>query len=253
MKVANFENMIIGLYDFIILLKQTIAGLKSIKGNWDDTVKEMYLVGTKSFLLVLMGGVFSGVILAIETGHQLKIFGATALISRTVSLGMVRELGPIVTGLLLASRTGAKNASELGAMKLSDQIDALKAFGADPINRLVVTRTVAATLMFLPLTLIADVAGILGGMLIANQTFYVDINSFWNTAVDVLEMKDLFVGFIKPLFYGFFVASISCFFGLNTLGGTAGLGKNTINAVVLASVTILVLDFIFTKIVWEVL
>ncbi len=166
---------------------------------------------------------------------------------------MVRELGPVVTGLLLAARTGAKNASELGAMQLSDQIDALRAFGADPIRRLVVVRTIAATIMFLPLTLIADFAGILGGMLVANQTFHVDMNSFWNTAIDVLEMKDLFVGFAKPLFYGFFVGSMCCYFGLKTKGGTAGLGKNTINAVVFTSVTILVLDFIFTKIVWEVL
>lgn len=251
--MSRFKNMIIHLQDYTLLLKNIVVNLGAVKENWDDTIQEMYLVGTKSFLLVLLGGIFSGVILAIETGHQLKIFGATAFISRTVSLGMVRELGPVVTGLLLAARTGAKNASELGAMQLSDQIDALRAFGADPIRRLVVVRTVAATIMFLPLTLIADIAGILGGMLIANQTFHVEMNSFWNTAIDVLEMKDLFVGFMKPLFYGFFVASMSCYFGLTTKGGTAGLGKNTINAVVFTSVTILVLDFIFTKIVWEVL
>jgi phospholipid/cholesterol/gamma-HCH transport system permease protein len=251
--VSRFKNIIIHLQDQTLLLKNIVVNLGAVKEHWDDTIQEMYLVGTKSLLLVFLGGIFSGVILAIETGHQLKIFGATALISRTVSLGMVRELGPVVTGLLLAARTGAKNASELGAMQLSDQIDALRAFGADPIRRLVVVRTIAATLMFLPLTLIADIAGILGGMLVANQTFHVDMNSFWNTAISVLEMKDLFVGFIKPLFYGFFVGSMSCYFGLKTKGGTAGLGKNTVNAVVFTSVTILILDFIFTKIVWEVL
>ncbi|MCZ7603165.1 MAG: ABC transporter permease [Melioribacteraceae bacterium] len=251
--MSRFKNIIIHLQDQTLLLKNIVVNLGAVKEHWDDTIQEMYLVGTKSLLLVFLGGIFSGVILAIETGHQLKIFGATALISRTVSLGMVRELGPVVTGLLLAARTGAKNASELGAMQLSDQIDALRAFGADPIRRLVVVRTIAATLMFLPLTLIADIAGILGGMLVANQTFHVDMNSFWNTAISVLEMKDLFVGFIKPLFYGFFVGSMSCYFGLKTKGGTAGLGKNTVNAVVFTSVTILILDFIFTKIVWEVL
>lgn len=251
--MSRFKNIIIHLQDQTLLLKNIVVNLGAVKEHWDDTIQEMYLVGTKSLLLVFLGGIFSGVILAIETGHQLKIFGATALISRTVSLGMVRELGPVVTGLLLAARTGAKNASELGAMQLSDQIDALRAFGSDPIRRLVVVRTIAATLMFLPLTLIADIAGILGGMLVANQTFHVDMNSFWNTAISVLEMKDLFVGFIKPLFYGFFVGSMSCYFGLKTKGGTAGLGKNTVNAVVFTSVTILILDFIFTKIVWEVL
>lgn len=217
--MSRFKNIIIHLQDQTLLLKNIVVNLGAVKEHWDDTIQEMYLVGTKSLLLVFLGGIFSGVILAIETGHQLKIFGATALISRTVSLGMVRELGPVVTGLLLAARTGAKNASELGAMQLSDQIDALRAFGADPIRRLVVVRTIAATLMFLPLTLIADIAGILGGMLVANQTFHVDMNSFWNTAISVLEMKDLFVGFIKPLFYGFFVGSMSCYFGLKTKGG----------------------------------
>ena len=170
-----------------------------------------------------------------------------------MSLGMVRELGPIITGLLLAARTGAKNASELGAMQLSDQIDALNAFGVDPIQKLVIPRTVAALLIFLPLTLIADITGILGGMLVANQTFHVDFSSFWNTAIGALKMKDLLVGFLKPFFFAFFISTISCYLGLTTKGGTSGLGKNTINAVVSTSVIVLIIDFIFTKIVWEVL
>jgi phospholipid/cholesterol/gamma-HCH transport system permease protein len=245
--------MIYELQEFSILIKDFFVHIGSVKDNWNETVQEMYLIGTKSFFLIFLGGLFTGVILAIETGHQLETFGATAWIAKTVSLGMVREIGPIIAGLLLAARTGAKNTSELGAMQLSEQIDALKAFGANPIEKLVVPRTVAALIMFLPLILVADLVGIVGGMLVSNQTFNSDINVFWATAISSLKMKDLFVGFIKPIFFGFFIATISCYFGLTTKGGTNGLGKNTINAVVYSSALILVIDFIFTKVVWELL
>jgi phospholipid/cholesterol/gamma-HCH transport system permease protein len=245
--------MIEWLQEFTFLNRDVFTHIGSIKDNWSETVQEMYLIGTKSILLILLGGLFTGVILTIETGHQLEVFGATAWIAKTVSLGMVRELGPVITGLLLAARTGAKNTSEIGAMQLSEQIDALKAFGADPIEKLVIPRTIAALIMFLPLTLVADIVGIVGGMIVSNQTFNSDINTFWNTAVTSLQMKDLFVGFLKPFFFGYFIATISCFFGLATRGGTAGLGKNTINAVVYSSALILVIDFIFTKVVWELL
>lgn len=245
--------MIEWLQEFTFLNRDVFAHIGSIKDNWSETVQEMYLIGTKSIFLIFLGGLFTGVILTIETGHQLEVFGATAWIAKTVSLGMVRELGPVITGLLLAARTGAKNTSEIGAMQLSEQIDALKAFGADPIEKLVIPRTIAALIMFLPLTLVADIVGIVGGMIVSNQTFNSDINTFWNTAVISLKMKDLFVGFLKPFFFAYFIATISCYFGLTTRGGTAGLGKNTINAVVYSSALILVIDFIFTKVVWELL
>lgn len=245
--------MILSFGEYGIIVSDLLAGIRFIRENWDETLTEMYLLGTKAIPLVLLGGLFTGVILAIETGHQLKIFGATSLISRTVSLGMVRELGPVVTGLLLAARTGAKNSSEIGAMKLSDQIDALTAFGFNPVHKLILPRTAAAIIMFLPLTLIADITGILGGMLIANQTFQIETALFWDTAINALKVRDLLVGFAKPFFFAFFISTISCYFGLRTTGGTSGLGKNTISAVVNSSIVILVIDFIFTKIVWEVL
>ncbi|AFN74496.1 permease putative [Melioribacter roseus P3M-2] len=251
--MTRFQNMIAGLQEYSLLVRDIIIGFSKIKENWNETIQEMYLIGTKSFYLIFLGGLFTGVILAIETGHQLETFGATSWIAKTVSLGMVRELGPVITGLLLAARTGAKNTSELGAMQLSEQIDALRAFGVSPVEKLVIPRTAAALAMFLPLTLIADLVGIVGGMLVSNQTFNSDLNTFWHTAVISLKMKDLFVGFLKPFFFGFFIATISSYYGLTTKGGTTGLGKNTINAVVYSSAIILVLDFVFTKVVWELL
>ena len=226
-------------------------GIPSIYRYKHDTLQEMYWIGARAFGLVFFGGLFTGIILAIETGHQLDAFGAKTLVGRTVALGMIRELGPVIIGLLLAARTGAKNASELGAMQLSEQIDALRAFGTNPTQKLVLPRTVAAVIMFLPLTLIADMVGIIGGMVVTKLSLQVDTSFFWHSAINSLGWKDIVVGFSKPIFFGFFISTISSYFGFTTKGGTSGLGKNTINAVVLSSLIVIILDFIFAKIIWE--
>jgi phospholipid/cholesterol/gamma-HCH transport system permease protein len=236
-------------YAFLVtdLFRSFFANLKYLQ----DSFKEMYWIGAKAFRLIFLGGLFVGIILAIETGHQLDLFGAKTLVGRTVALGMVRELGPVITGLLLAARTGAKNASEIGAMQLSEQIDALRAFGTSPIQKLVFPRTLAALVMFLPLTLIADMVGIVGGMIVTKLSLGVDTSFFWHSAINSLRIKDIVVGFAKPIFFGFFISTISCYYGFSTTGGTTGLGRNTINAVVMSSMVVLIIDFIFTKVIWE--
>jgi len=249
----TFKKKILALQEYSLMLKDLFLSIKFINKCKRDAINEMYLVGSQAFLLVLLGGAFVGIILALETGYQLDLFGAKTLVGRTVSLGMVRELGPTITGLLLAARTGAKNASELGAMQISEQIDALRAFGTNPVLKLVMPRTIAAMVMFLPLTAIADMSGILSGMVVTKLSLHVDTSFFWNSAISALLIKDIFVGFTKPILFAFFIATISCFYGFNTRGGTSALGKNTINAVVVSSLTVLVLDFILTKIVWELL
>lgn len=249
----SFKNFLLHVNDFSSLLVEIIKNLPTVRKNHKDTLKEMYVIGTQALLLAMLGGLFSGVILAIESGHSVEQFGATMLISRTVSLGIIRELGPAVCGLLLASRTGAKNTSEIGAMQLSEQIDALKAYGINPVEKLVVPRVVAAVLMFMPLTLIADATGIIGGMFVTTSTFHVDLVYFWTTAIKVLKFKDLFVGTLKPIFFSFFIGALSCYFGLNTKGSTTNLGKNAISSVVISAVTVLILDFVFTKVIWEIM
>ena len=239
------------LQDYSFLLFDIIKGFPSSLKYRNETLKEMYWIGASAFKLVFIGGLFEGIILAIETGHQLDLFGAKTLVGRTVSLGMIRELGPVITGLLLAARTGAKNASEIGAMQLSEQIDALRAFGTSPIQKLIVPRTVAAVIMFLPLTLIADIVGIVGGMVVTKLSLHVDTSFFWNSAINALGMKDIIIGYLKPVFFGFFISTISCYYGYTTKGGTTGLGKSTINAVVVSSLIVIILDFVFAKIIWE--
>ena len=249
----SFLTKIGFLQEYSLLVCEILKKISTVWKNRESVKNEMYLIGTRALPLIALGGLFSGVILAIETGHNLEKFGATLMISRTVSYGMIRELGPAITGLLLAARTGAKNTSEIGSMQLSEQVDALRAFGLNPVEKLVVPRVVAALLMFLPLTMIADIVGIFGGMFIASTTFHIDLAYFWNTALHILEFKDIFVGTFKPIFFSFFIASIGCYYGLITKGGTANLGKNAINSVVTSSVVVLLSDFIFTKVVWEIM
>jgi phospholipid/cholesterol/gamma-HCH transport system permease protein len=213
----------------------------------------MYLIGAQSFIIVFLAGLFMGIIMAIEGGHRLETFGAKMLVGRTTSLALFRELGPVITGLMLAARTGAKNASELGSMQVSEQIDALRAFGTNPVEKLAVPRLLAAMVMFLPLTLVADLVGLVGGMLVSDLWLNVDMSYFWQSAITDLKVKDLVVGFAKPVVFSFFISTISCYYGMNTTGGTQGVGRGAVNAVVVSSVVVLFNDFIFTKVIWAVL
>ena len=249
----TFLKKILLLQDYVLMVGEMFLSLRFIPKYKPDILREMYLIGAQAFMLVFFGGLFMGVILAIEVGHHLEIMGAITMIGRTVSLGMIRELGPVVTGLLLAARTGAKNTSEIGSMVLSEQVDALRALGTTPVNKLVIPRTLAALLMFIPLTMISDGAGLFGGFIISSFNFNVDPSFYWISATKDLLMKDIFVGTAKPFLFSFFISTISCFYGLNTKEGTKGLGSSTVNAVVVSSMMILILDFIFTKVVWEIM
>jgi phospholipid/cholesterol/gamma-HCH transport system permease protein len=247
------KQTILRLQEYSIFTFETIRSLPAAWRYRRDTLEQMYLIGAQSFLIVFLAGLFMGIIMAIEAGHRLETFGAKMLIGRTTSLALFRELGPVITGLMLAARTGAKNASELGSMQVSEQIDALRAFGTNPIEKLAAPRLVAALVMFLPLTLVADLVGLVGGMIVSDLWLNVDMSYFWQSAITDLKVKDLVVGFAKPVVFSFFISTISCYYGLNTTGGTIGVGRSAVNAVVVASVVVLFNDFIFTKVVWAVL
>jgi len=251
--VQSFKRFLLRLQEYTVFTLDTVRALPSTVRYRKDTVEQMYLIGAQAFIIVFISGLFCGVIMAIEAGNRLETFGAKMLVGRTTSLAVVRELGPVITGLLMAARTGAKNASELGSMQVSEQIDALRAFGTNPIEKLAVPRLVAALVMFLPLTLLADLVGLVGGMLVSDVWLNVDRSFFWHSAVYDLKMKDLIVGCAKPVVFAFFISTISCFYGLTTTGGTVGVGRAAVNAVVIASVVVLFNDYIFTKVIWAIL
>ena len=251
--VRSFKLSLLQLQEYSLFAFETIRALPAVWRYRRETFEQMYLIGAQAFQIVFVSGLFCGVIMAIEAGNRLETFGAKLLVGRTTALAVVRELGPVITGLLMAARTGAKNASELGSMQVSEQIDALRAFGTNPIEKLAVPRLVAALIMFLPLTLVADLIGLLGGMFVSDIWLNVDRSFFWHSAVYDLKLKDLIVGCAKPVVFGFFISTISCFYGLATTGGTIGVGRAAVNAVVVASVVVLFNDYIFTKVIWAVL
>ena len=218
-----------------------------------DIVEQFEEIGIGSLTVVILTGFFTGAVLALQTGLTLDQFGARPFVGRLVSASMIKELGPVLTGLMLAGRIGSGIAAELGSMVVTDQINALRALGTDPVRKLVVPRILAGTLMAPVLTVIADTVGIIGGWLIAVFQLRVASSLYWTSVIDGLYLEDAWMGLIKPFCLGFAIVSIGCHVGLRAHGGTQGVGRATTNAVVAASVAVIATDFFVTRLLITVL
>jgi phospholipid/cholesterol/gamma-HCH transport system permease protein len=196
---------------------------------------------------VLLTGMFTGMVLALQSGLTLDQFGARSMVGRLVSASMVKELGPVLTALMVAGRVGSGIAAELGSMMVTDQIAALRALGTDPIRKLVLPRILAGLFMVPFLTCISVAVGLTGAWLITITQLKVASSVYWNSVVMGLYIQDVWMGLIKPFFLGFAIVSIGCHVGLRTRGGTQGVGRSTTNAVVAGSVAVLVVNFLVTK------
>jgi phospholipid/cholesterol/gamma-HCH transport system permease protein len=212
-----------------------------------DVVEQLDAIGIGSMTVVLLTGVFTGMVLALQSGMTLDQFGGRSIVGRLVSASMVRELGPVLTALMVTGRVGSGIAAELGSMAVTDQVSALRALGADPIRKLVVPRVVASVVMVPVLTVIADGVGMVGGAVISRMQLRVAGSVYWNNVVQGIGPEDLWMGVIKPIVFGFCLSTIACYVGLRTTGGTQGVGRATTNAVVAGSVAVLALDFLITK------
>lgn len=218
-----------------------------------DIVEQFEAIGIGSLSVVLLTGFFTGAALALQSGMTLDQFGARSLVGRLVSASMVKELGPVLTGLMLAGRVGSGIAAELGSMIVTDQINALRSLGTDPIRKLVVPRFLAGIFMAPVLTVIADTAGMIGGWLIAVFQLNVASGVYWSSVTEALFLGDAWMGLIKPFALGFVIVTIGCHVGLRTKGGTQGVGRATTNAVVAASVAVIAVDFFITPLLISVL
>ena len=218
-----------------------------------DIVEQLDAVGIQSLTVVLLTGFFTGAVLALQSGLTLDQFGARPVVGRLVSASMIKELGPVLTGLMLTGRVGSGIAAELGSMVVTDQINALRALGTDPIRKLVVPRVLAGILMAPVLTVVSDFVGILGGWVVARFTLQVNSGLYWSSVTKGLYMEDAWMGIIKPFVFGFIIVTIACHVGLRTTGGTAGVGKSTTVSVVAASVAVIAADFFVTQILMSVL
>lgn len=212
-----------------------------------DVMEQIDVIGLGSLTVVILTGFFTGAVLALQSGMTLDQFGARPFVGRLISASMIKELGPVLTALMLAGRVGSGIAAELGSMMVTEQISALRALGTDPIRKLVVPRVLAGVIMCPILTVIANAVGLTGGWLIALTQLRVPSGVYWSSVVEGLYIQDVWMGLIKPFFLGFVIVTIGCHVGLRTSGGTQGVGRATTNAVVAASVLVLIVDFFLTR------
>jgi phospholipid/cholesterol/gamma-HCH transport system permease protein len=213
-----------------------------------DVIEQFDAIGMGSLTVVVLTGMFTGAVLALQSGLTLDQFGARSVVGRLVSASMVKELGPVLTALMVTGRVGAGIASELGSMMVTDQISALRALGTDPIRKLAVPRVLAGIFMVPLLTIVANFVGMFGAWFIATWQLRVASSVYWTSVVDGLYIEDVWMGLIKPFFLGFAIVSIGCHVGLKTTGGTQGVGRATTNAVVAGCVAVLAVDFFVTKV-----
>jgi len=214
-----------------------------------DILMQMDLIGVGSVTVVLLTGFFTGAVLTLQTSKELSRFGAVGATGGLVSVSLVRELGPVLAALMVAGRVGSGMASELGSMLVTEQINAMRALGTDPIKKLVVPRVLATVAMLPVLTIVADTLGIVGGLVVALNILKITTNLYLSRAWDSLNYMDLFGGLLKPLVFGALIAVVSCHCGLRTYGGTQGVGRSTTQAVVASSVLILIFDFFLSRVI----
>lgn len=238
---------ILEVQEYVRLQGATLHGAVTRPFYFRDVVEQFEQIGLGSLTVVLLTGFFTGAVLALQTGITLDQFGARPFVGRLISASMIKELGPVLTGLMLAGRVGSGIAAELGSMVVTDQINALRALGTDPVRKLVVPRVLAGFFMAPVLTVIANTVGIIGGWLIAVFQLRVASSLYWTSIVEGLYLQDAWMGLIKPFCLGYVIVTIGCHVGLRTHGGTQGVGRATTNAVVASSVAVIAVDFFVTR------
>jgi len=210
-------------------------------------VQEMDYIGIRSLTVVNVIAIFAGMVLALQTAYALSRFGAKGFIGVVVAISMVREIGPVFTAIMVGGRVGSGITAEIGSMKVTEQIDAIRVMGANPVKKLVVPKLVATVLVLPLLTIVADILGILGGLIISVLELQVNSYYYFTTILENISLQDMASGVGKAFFFGFIIAVIGCYQGMVTKGGTEGVGRSTTTTVVLVSIMVLVSDFFLTK------
>ncbi len=230
----------------MILFARTLGWIFRPPMQGREILKQMEEVGVRSFPVVIITAGFTGMVLALQSFTGFKRFNAESMVGTVVALSMIRELGPVLTGLMVSGRVGSAMAAELGTMRVTEQIDALYTLATNPIKYLIVPRFLAATIMLPILVIFADVIGILGGYLVSVQILGVNPALYIRKTWNYLEFNDLYSGLLKAVFFGMIIATISCYQGFSTEGGAEGVGRATTKAVVISSLTILISNYFIT-------
>ena len=213
-------------------------------------IKQMEFVGVKSTLVVIITGLFTGGVLALQTYYGFKMFSAESLVGATVGLSMTRELGPVLTSLMVTGRAGSAMAAEIGTMRVTEQIDALSVLAVNPVEYLFVPRVIAGVIMLPILTAISDFLGILGGYFVGVVLLGISSGAFINKLIQYVDLSDLYNGLIKAACFGLILTFVGCYKGYTTYGGAEGVGRATTQAVVMASAMILIADYFLTALMF---
>jgi phospholipid/cholesterol/gamma-HCH transport system permease protein len=240
---------VISFQEFVLLSGRTIRNLFRKPYYLDDLSLQMDIIGVGSLPVVLLTGFFSGAVMALQMARALQTYGASSQVGSITAITLVREMGPVLTALMVAGRNASGMASELGSMKVTEQIDAMRALGTDPLQKLVKPRLIATAIVLPLLTILADMVGLVGGWIVACLLLSLTTSAqYWNTSWRALEYNDVAQGLIKPFVFAIVIALVGCFYGMQTSGGTQGVGRATTQAVVVASVWVVVLTFLIGRI-----
>ena len=235
------KKAVVAVQDYAILAGRALANIVQRPHYFGDLITQADSIGIGSLPIVILTGFFTGGVLALQSASSLAQFGATAITGELVSLSMIKELGPVLTSLMVSGRNASGMASELGSMMVTEQIDAMRALGTDPLKKLVTPRVYATVFMLFFLTIISDTVGTLGGAFVSVVMLGQNGSQYFHTAYQTLRFPDILQGLVKPVVFGFIIASIGCFYGMTTRGGTQGVGRSTTKAVVVASVWIFII------------
>jgi phospholipid/cholesterol/gamma-HCH transport system permease protein len=245
--IDAFKGLLSDIQDYTYMASRSLVNLLTAPRYFQDLLDQMDDIGVGSLAIVLASGFFIGAVMVLQTGSQFVRFGQTALTGDIVSLALVRELGPTLTGILVAGRVASGMASELGSMLVTEQVDAMRAMGTDPSRKLITPRVMASILVLPLLTALNDFVGLLGGCVASVFSLRLGAVEFWTRAIDALEFPDIMQGMIKPLVYGFILSTVGCYKGLTVRGGTQGVGRATTQAVVVSNILIIAADVFLTK------
>jgi phospholipid/cholesterol/gamma-HCH transport system permease protein len=244
----NFATRaLLELQETTLLAARAARGLFKRPRYVPETIAQMDAIGVGSLTIIILTGFFTGGVLTLQTFPTLKFYGAQSETGYLIALSLVRELGPVLTALMVTGRVGSAIAAELGSMTVSQQIDAMRALGTDPVRKLVAPRIIALLITLPLLTVVADVVGIIGGWVVASVLFGMNSSMFFNSVWDGISTDDILGGVIKPIVFGLIIGSIACHKGLSTEGGTVGVGRSTTKSVVTASIVVIITDFFLAR------
>src|SRR5687767_4977295 len=238
---------ILELQEITLMVARAVTGFIKGPRYFSEIVAQLDTIGVGSLSIILLTGFFTGGVLTVQTFPTLAYWGQQGQTGRLVAVTLVRELGPVLTALMVTGRVGSAIAAELGSMTVSQQIDAMRALGTDPVKKLVAPRVIALLVALPLLTVLADVVGIGGGAFAATSLYGLSINEFLTSVREGITADDIIGGVIKPLCFALIIGTIACYKGLHTDGGTVGVGRATTRAVVMASIVVIVADFFLAR------